>query len=295
MTLYYFVNESEREFYDHAEKIEKESTSDAELHDKLTKLRDYIDKKRGWDLSTLDAKGCRRDVEFQLACLGVHKIWANDGVLLGYINQLKELGIEFHAVSPEIVEEWGFDWNPAPMDEYYVDENRDEDRMDFTFKPSSVLAIGLSFAIEKKLEYLQNHMKILQDLPPSGPNPPRISMPNELNEEVPPNHITMDRNKAERLFAALTADDVKWLAEEIDKETFVNKLTLPPTGEKIRFKQLNQIRYVVKNVLFNGVNRVEDWGLIMQLFDAENGNIKNVKKASKNPEKHDIFDRYMGN
>ena len=131
-----------------------------------------------------------------------------------------------------------------------------------------------------------------------GRRPDKVELEDNTEEQETEkkDHICIDGQIAKNLYMALTAENVCWMAENMTEEEFVNILTLPPSGQKIKFHQLNQINYVTKKVLFHEKSRMapEEWDLIRQLFDAEHGNMVRVNRASKDPENHEIFDQYMG-
>ena len=110
-------------------------------------------------------------------------------------------------------------------------------------------------------------------------------------------HIKIDEEKAKKIYHASNADGVKWLVEPMDETVFVNRLTLPPSGEKIKYKQLNQIYYITKHYLYppkNGKKKrnltKEIWDLIKKVFDTEDGKMDNVDTATKTPQNSEKFD-----
>ena len=113
-------------------------------------------------------------------------------------------------------------------------------------------------------------------------------------------HIMMDEDKAKKLYRALTDKNVDWLMEPKDEYKFVNHLTSKPVGNKIKLKSLNQIYYIAKHYLFPPQNekkkrniKNEEWGIIKQIFDSEEGNITNVDKAYKKPQNYEKLDALM--
>lgn len=108
------------------------------------------------------------------------------------------------------------------------------------------------------------------------------------------NNIPIDCVKAQKLYDALSNEKLKWLVEPLEKDDFVNRLLLKPSGRKIKLKQLNQIRYITKNQFFPEKKiKKQAWELIMQLFEAEDGKIEGVKRANKTPQNSQIFDELM--
>ncbi len=109
-------------------------------------------------------------------------------------------------------------------------------------------------------------------------------------------HICVDRKTAGKLYKALGRNGVEWLADDIEETTFINRLTLPPTGEKILLFNTNQVNYVTKNVLFAGKKRMspDDWNLIMRIFDAKKGKIMDVNRRDKTPQNYEKFRELMG-
>lgn len=109
-------------------------------------------------------------------------------------------------------------------------------------------------------------------------------------------HICVDRETAGKLYKALGPNGVRWLADDIEETTFINRLTLPPTGEKILLNHTNQVNYVTKNVLFADKKRMspDDWNLIMRIFDAKKGNIMDVNRRDKTPQNYEKFRELMG-
>lgn len=120
-------------------------------------------------------------------------------------------------------------------------------------------------------------------------------------EEATVDHIMMDSEKAKRLFKALKDKDVQWLVGPLKENEFVNCLTLPPSGEKIKLHQLCQIRYIARHFIFppepgKTIRRFkpEEWDLIRQIFEAEYGNMSRVDEANKDPQNHETVDQIMG-
>lgn len=116
-----------------------------------------------------------------------------------------------------------------------------------------------------------------------------------------PSHIMIDESTAKRLYEALNADDVKWQVDQgLDETAFVNRLTLPPDGNKIMLKSLNQVYYITNNYLFppepgKSMRRKTEyeWQLVKDLFDVEDGNMERVNYASKKPSGYKKFEKHM--
>lgn len=122
------------------------------------------------------------------------------------------------------------------------------------------------------------------------------------DNKAPHSHIMMDGEKAKRLFKALKEKDVQWLVEPLKENEFVNRLTLPPSEKKIKLQQLCQIRYIARKYIFPPEPgkttrrfKPEEWELIRQLFEAEDGNMSRVDGANKVPQNHKKIDQIMGN
>lgn len=112
-------------------------------------------------------------------------------------------------------------------------------------------------------------------------------------------HIMMDSKKASMLYKALTADDVSWLAGEMVEKIFVNRLT-SSEGTKIKLHSLNQVRYIARKYIFppdegKTSRRItpEEWGLIRQVFDVEDGDMDRVNCANKTPSGYEKFEKHM--
>ena len=128
----------------------------------------------------------------------------------------------------------------------------------------------------------------------------RETKPNK-KEKKTMNHIAIGENEARKLYNALCDDSVKWLMEPQDEDEFVNILTLPPSGKRIKLKQVCQVRYITKGYLFtpkegNETRKVtkKEWEIIMQIFDAENGKMENVQHATKTPQNSKNLNCLMG-
>ena len=65
----------------------------------------------------------------------------------------------------------------------------------------------------------------------------RETKPNK-KEKKTMNHIAIGENEARKLYNALCDDSVKWLMEPQDEDEFVNILTLPPSGKRIKLKHI---------------------------------------------------------
>lgn len=116
-----------------------------------------------------------------------------------------------------------------------------------------------------------------------------------------PSHIMIDESTAKRLYRALNADDVKWQVDQgLDETAFVNRLTLPPDGNKIILKSLNQVYYITTKYLFppepgKSMRRKTEyeWQLVKDLFDVEDGNMDRVNYANKTPSGCEKFEKHM--
>lgn len=120
------------------------------------------------------------------------------------------------------------------------------------------------------------------------------------DNKAPLTHIMMDSEKAKLLFKALKDQNVQWLVAPLKENEFVNRLTLPPSEKKIKLHQLCQIRYIARKIIFppepgKTIRRFkpEEWELIRQIFEAEDGNISRVDEANKVPKNHEIVDQIM--
>ncbi len=114
-------------------------------------------------------------------------------------------------------------------------------------------------------------------------------------------HINMDDKEAKKLYRAVSAPEVKWLADEdLDEVSFVNRLTLPPDGNKIILKQLNQVYYITNKYIFPPTKgktlrrkTKDEWQLIKDVFDAKDGSMMRVEGANKKPAGYKEVDKYM--
>lgn len=114
-------------------------------------------------------------------------------------------------------------------------------------------------------------------------------------------HITMDKKIVRVIYNALRAKDVDWLADKnLDFKSFMNILTLPPSGKKIKLRQLNQIHFITRTYFFppedgKKTRRMtpEEWNLIKHLFDSEDGDMSRVDKANKKPQGYENLCRHI--
>lgn len=125
-------------------------------------------------------------------------------------------------------------------------------------------------------------------------------VPNE-DKKAPLTHIMMDSAKAKKLYKALKDKRVQWIVVPLKEDEFVNRLTLPPSEKKIKLHQLCQIRYIARHFIFppepgKTIRRFkpEEWILIRQIFEAEDGKMSRVDRANKDPQNHETVDQIMG-
>lgn len=124
----------------------------------------------------------------------------------------------------------------------------------------------------------------------------------EQEEECTPARFEMSEDYARYLYTGLH-DKVDWLVEPLGEKDFVSRITSWPPKEKIKLKQLNQIKHVARHYIFSKKNykngkggekfNAREYLTITQLFDCKNGDINNFNTAKNNPRNSEKLDVYM--
>lgn len=112
---------------------------------------------------------------------------------------------------------------------------------------------------------------------------------------------TRSREELEEMLERLKS--MGWVVSDVTSEDWIFRLTglqpsksdWTPSSAPIRFSQINQCRYFVKKYLFVGKKVTdEQWQTVMRVFTADNGDIKNVKNATKTPSGANELDDLLG-